>query len=380
MSLLTRLGLPSKTIDGVLVGAALCISLAGLVTMHSFTTENFFFERQLVWIPLALVAGYLASCIDFQPLRRTSIAAALYASAVGLLVMIFVFGSIVKGAQNRFDLGLFALQPADIAKLALVIVLSKYFARRHVAIAQTRHVFISGLYAFVPFILVALQPDFGSAIVLFSIWFGMVLIAGISWKHVVGFVVIAIIGIVLMWTHVLKPYQKARIETFLHPLADIHGSGYNAYQSMVAVGSGQVAGQGIGYGTQSKLEFLPEFQTDFIFASFAEEWGFIGVVLLITLFSLIVLRIVFHAIHMDDNFDLLFASGIAIYFTAQSMVHIGMDMGLLPITGTTLPFMSYGGSHLVIEYVALGVIMSMRSRARPSIRVRDETEIVGAVG
>ena len=368
------------SIDVPLALAAICISCAGLLTMHSFSSENFFYQRQLLWIPLAVGIGYGVQLLDFQSLRRSSVVIALYTGALSLLIAVFVFGSIVKGAQNRFNLGLFALQPADMAKLALVIILSKYFARRHIEIAHIKHIVVSGIYAFLPFALVALQPDFGSAIVLFSIWFGMVLIAGISWKHVLGFVAIAFVGIVLMWTHALKPYQKARIETFLHPLTDIRGTGYNAYQSTVAVGSGQWIGQGIGYGTQSKLEFLPEFQTDFIFASFAEEWGFVGVTLLIILIGVVIVRIILNALHMDDNFDILFTSGVAIYFVAQSTVHIGMDMGLLPITGTTLPFMSYGGSHLVIEYTALGIIMSMRRRSRPSIHVRDETEIIGAVG
>ncbi|MDB5187786.1 MAG: mrdB [Candidatus Kaiserbacteria bacterium] len=365
--------------DIPLLSAALLVSLAGLSVMHSFAAENFFFDRQIIWIAVSLVLFFIASSIDFQPLRRTFIVTTLYIIAASLLGMIFVFGTIVKGAQNRFDLVFFALQPADIAKLALLIILAKYFARRHIEIAHIKHIIISGLYAFVLFGLVALQPDFGSAIVLFSIWFGMVLIAGISWKHLVTFLVIATICAFGMWHFVLKPYQKARIETFIHPLTDIRGTGYNAYQSTIAVGSGQLLGKGIGYGTQSKLQFLPEFQTDFIFASYAEEWGFVGVLLLLALFGIIIVRILQTAMRLDDNFDILFVAGIAVYISAQTLVHVGMDMGLLPITGTTLPFMSYGGSHLAIEYTALGILMSMRRRARPSIQARDSTEIVGAV-
>lgn len=368
-----------RSIDIPLMGSVLLVSLAGLVTMHSFSAENFFFDRQLIWIPVAIIAFSIMCILDFQPLRRTSVVTMIYLTAFSLLALIFVFGVVVKGGQNRFNLGFFALQPADIAKLALVIVLSKYFARRHVEIAHIKHIIVSGLYAFALFGLVVLQPDFGSAIVLFSIWFGMVLIAGISWKHVLAFIVLAVVAAFLMWSHVLKPYQKARIETFIHPLTDVRGTGYNAYQSTIAVGSGQLWGMGVGYGTQSKLEFLPEFQTDFIFASYAEEWGFVGVVLLLILFGIIIMRILIIATQLDDNFDVLFASGIAVYFTAQSIVHIGMDMGLMPITGTTLPFMSYGGSHLVMEYIALGILMSMRRRARPSVQARDSTEIVGAI-
>lgn len=347
--------------------------------MHSFSIENTFFDKQMVWISLALVVFLLSSIPEYGFLRRTSVIAALFGGICAFLLLIFAFGSIVKGAQNRFDLGFFAVQPSDPAKLLLVLLLSKYFARRHVEIQHYRHIFVSGAYAFLLFVLVFLQPDFGSAIIIFSIWFGMVLIAGISWKHLGTLLVIAVIVVAGLWHWGLHPYQKQRVLTFLHPLADIRGTGYNAYQSTVAVGSGEVLGKGIGYGTQSKLRFLPEYQTDFIFAAYAEEWGFVGVMLLFGLFTVVIVRILVIAAHAGDNFEMLFGMGLAVYFTAQFLVHAGMNLGLLPITGTTLPLMSYGGSHLLTEYLALGVLMAMRKEARPGIHVRDETELIGAV-
>lgn len=366
-------------IDWYLLAAAVAISCLGLFTMHSFSAENSFFTKQIIWIVLAVAAFFAASIPEYGFLRRTPVVVGLYTLVITLLALIFVFGAVVKGGQNRFDLGLFAFQPADLAKLALVIFLSKYFARRHVEIAHIRHLLVSGAYAFAILILVFLQPDLGSAITIAGIWLGMVLVAGISWKHLLTLFVIGAIVCGGLWHFALKPYQKARIETFLHPLANIQTTGYNAYQSTVAVGSGELVGKGIGYGTQSKLQFLPEFQTDFIFASFAEEWGFFGVLLLFGLFAIVIARILMISARGYDNFDTLFAAGVAIYFTSQFIVHVGMNMGLLPITGTTLPFMSYGGSHLLIEYIALGVLMGMRRRARPTIQARDETEIVGAV-
>jgi len=367
------------TIDWFLFAAALTISLLGLVTMHSFSAENSFFLRQIIWIGLAVIVFFVASIPEYGFLRRTPVVVGLYAVIVTLLALIFVFGAVVKGGQNRFDLGLFAFQPADLAKLMLVIFLAKYFARRHIEIAHIRHILVSGAYAFIILLLVFLQPDLGSAITIASIWLGMVLVAGISWKHLATLFIIAAIVAGGLWHFGLHQYQKDRILTFIHPLSNIQSTGYNAYQSTVAVGSGQVLGKGIGYGTQSKLQFLPEFQTDFIFASFAEEWGFVGVVILFGLFSIVIVRILVIAVHGYDNFDTLVAAGIAIYFISQFIVHAGMNMGLLPITGTTLPFMSYGGSHLLTEYIALGVLMGMRKRARPTIQARDETEIVGAV-
>ncbi|MBI4088039.1 rod shape-determining protein RodA [Candidatus Kaiserbacteria bacterium] len=366
-------------VDWYLLAAALTISIGGLATMRSFSAENTFFDRQIVWICTALVVFFVASLPDYAFLRRTRVIVSFFGSIALLLALVYFFGAIVKGAQNRFDLGFFAVQPSDPAKLLLVMVLAKYFARRHIEIAHIRHILISGGYAFALFVLVFFQPDLGSGIIIASIWLGMVLVAGISWKHLAVLFITAAVIAGALWHWGLQPYQKQRVLTFLHPLTDIHGAGYNAYQSTVAVGSGELFGKGIGYGTQSKLKFLPEYQTDFIFAAYAEEWGFFGIVILLGLFGVVIVRILTIAAHTGNNFDTLFGVGLAIYFTAQFIVHAGMNMGLLPITGTTMPFMSYGGSHLVTEYLSLGILMAMRRHSRPAIRVRDETDFAEAL-
>ncbi len=366
-------------IDWFILASALTISVLGLVTMRSFSTENFFFDRQMIWICVAIVVFFFASIPEYGFLRRTPVITGLFILTLVLLGLIYFFGSIVLGAQNRFSLGLFALQPSDPAKLLLVMLLAKYFARRHIEIAHIRHIFLSGAYASALFLLVFFQPDFGSSIIIAAIWLGIILVAGISWKHLLALLIGAAIVLTGLWNFGLQPYQKQRVLTFIHPLTDIRGAGYNAYQATVAVGSGELLGKGIGYGTQSKLQFLPEYQTDFIFAAFAEEWGFIGVTLLFGLFAVLIIRILMIAAHGADNFEMLFGIGIAIYFGTQFIVHVGMNMGLLPITGTTLPFMSYGGSHLVTEYLALGILMGMRRHARSSVQTREESEIVGTV-
>lgn len=368
-----------RHIDWFLFFSALGLSLLGLFTMRSFGADNAFFEKQMVWIALSVGVFFVASLFEYGFLRRTQIIIMLYASMIILLGLVLSFGALVKGAQNRFDLGFFALQPSDPAKLILVALLAKYFARRHIEIARIRHIFLSGAYSFVLFVLVFMQPDLGGAIIVGAIWLGMVLIAGISWKHLLALFIAGAIVFAGLWQFGLHQYQKQRVLTFIHPLTDIHGAGYNAYQSMVAVGSGELFGKGIGYGTQSKLRFLPEYQTDFIFAAFAEEWGFVGVCLFLGLFGILLIRMLMIAAHGADNFDTLFAAGLAIYFFAQSAVHIGMNMGLLPITGTAMPFMSYGGSHLLTEYAALGILMGLRRHARPVVRVKDQTEFVGAI-
>lgn len=368
-----------RHIDWSLFFAALGLSLLGLFTMRSFGADNTFFEKQMMWIALSVGVFFVASLFEYGFLRRTQIIVSLYASMIILLGLVLSFGALVKGAQNRFDLGFFALQPSDPAKLILVALLAKYFARRHIEIARIRHIFLSGAYSFVLFVLVFMQPDLGGAIIVGVIWLGIVLIAGISWKHLLALFAVGAIVFAGLWQFGLHQYQKQRVLTFIYPLTDIHGAGYNAYQSMVAVGSGEIFGKGIGYGTQSKLRFLPEYQTDFIFAAFAEEWGFVGVCLFLGLFGILLIRMLMIAAHGADNFDTLFAAGLATYFFAQSAVHIGMNMGLMPITGTAMPFMSYGGSHLLTEFAALGILMGMRRHARPVVRVRDQTEFVGAI-
>ncbi|MEX0672613.1 MAG: rod shape-determining protein RodA [Candidatus Paceibacterota bacterium] len=350
--------------DWILFGAALAISLAGLITMNSFTGEDRFFEKQIVWIGVSLGACFLVSMIDLRFLRRTGVVVALYVLTVASLALLFVVGSTFQGAESWFSIGGFSFQPVEPAKLVLVILLAKYFARRHIEIANIRHILLSGFYAFVLFALVFLQPDFGSALILGAIWLGMVLVSGISKKHLIALILIAVVTVIGMWSFALQDYQKSRITSFLDPFADIQGTGYNAYQSMVAVGSGELMGKGVGYGTQSKLEFLPEFQTDFIFAAFSEEWGFVGVIVLFSLFGVLFWRILSASLQGASNFEMLFMLGIAVYFMAHVIIHTGMNIGLLPVTGTTIPFMSYGGTHLLTEFVALGMIMAMRRYRR----------------
>lgn len=366
-----------KHIDVLLFVSALLITLAGLVTMHAYAGENSFFQKQLIWLGLSVVVFFVFSVIDFRFLRRTSVITLLFGVTVLMLLAVFVFGDVVKGAQSRFDLGGFAVQPAEYAKLVIVALLAKYFTRRHIEIAHIRHILLSGVYAFILFGLIALQPDFGSAIMIFFVWFGMVLVSGISKKHILAVFVTGAIAVGGMWMFVFADYQKDRIVTFLHPLADIQGAGYNAYQSTIAVGSGQWLGKGIGYGTQSKLQFLPEYETDFIFASFAEEWGFIGVLLIFALFGVLFWRILAHAQLGATNFETLFTLGIAILFMAHFTVHVGMNIGLLPVTGVTLPFMSYGGSHLLTGYAALGIIVAMQKYSRTMHRDDTQREFLG---
>ena len=347
------------SIDWLMLLSALLISLAGLVTMSSFAGDNIFFGRQVIWIFISLAVFLLFSMFDFRFLRRTEVVVSLFVVSCLTLLALFFAGSVFQGAQSWFNFGFFAFQPSDPIKLVVILVLAKYFTRRHVEIAHIKHIFISAIYVFIIFLLVFLQPDFGSAIIILSIWFGMVLVSGISKRHLFMVVGVGLLSFAILWFFVFAPYQKQRILTFVHPLTDIQGAGYNAYQSTIAVGSGEWFGKGIGFGTQSKLSFLPEYQTDFIFAAFAEEWGFVGVLLLFALFGILFYRIIKLSFYGASNFEVLFGLGVAILFASHFIIHIGMNIGLLPVTGTTIPFMSYGGSHLLTEFMALGILTAM---------------------
>ncbi len=364
-------------IDWILVLAIVLISCAGLVTMSSLGGSSVFFDRQLIWLGVSFAIFFIFSLIDFKFLRRTPVIMWIFTISVILLVALFFLGEISKGAQSRFDLGFFSIQPAEVVKLVLILLLAKYFSRRHVEIRNIRHIIVSGAYAFLLFILVLVQPDFGSALIIFFIWLGMIMVSGLSKKHLLMVIVLGALAFVFMWTTVLQQYQKDRIMTFLDPLQDIQGTGYNAYQSMIAVGSGELTGKGVGYGTQSRLSFLPEYQPDFIFAAFAEGWGFVGVLILFILFAIVIWRIISNALCGATNFETLFGIGMAVLIMSHFVVHVGMNIGLLPVTGLTIPFMSHGGSHLVVTFAGLGILMSMRRYARAAHRDVMRNEFLG---
>ncbi len=345
--------------DWTLFLPALTLSLLGILTMSTFGQGVSLAPRQLLWLAIGAVVYLALSVIDVRFLRRTPAVLTLYVTAIVLLAALLVLAHPVMGARAWFSLGPISFQPADLAKFALIAVLAKYLSRRHVEIGDIRHIFVSGAYAAVLILLIVVEPDMGNAIIFSTLWIGLMFVSGISKKHIVALGLIALVLATAVWFGGLKPYQRLRIESFVNPAGDIRGAGYNAYQAKIAVGSGELLGKGIGYGTQSKLRFLPEYQTDFIFAAFAEEWGFVGIVLLLLLYSLLFLRLTHIARSASTNFDAFFTLGVLILFASHVAIHSGINLGLLPVTGTTIPFMSSGGSHLVLEFALLGIVTSL---------------------
>ena len=364
-------------IDWILLLSTLPLLGAGLVTMNSFTGDSNFFIKQLIWIIFSIIIFFLLSFVDYHFLRKRWVAVTLFIISCSSLIILFMVGKVTNGAISWFHLGFFSLQPADPIKLVVIIIFAKYFSRRHIEIANIKHIIVSGIYAFIIFSLVIIQPDFGSAIIIFSIWFGMLLVSGISKRHLLTMMFLSLIVFGGLWLFGFKDYQKNRIKNFIHPLTDIRGSGYNAYQSTIAVGSGRISGKGVGYGTQSRLKFLPEYQTDFIFAAFAEEWGFIGVIMLFFIYGIIIWRIIRIAIKGETNFEMLFGAGMAIFLIIHFFINIGMNMQLLPVTGQTLPFLSYGGTHILTEFIGLGILMGMRKYERVAHKDIIKNEFLG---
>ncbi len=356
--------------DWLLTGAVFLLIGIGLISLFSLSGVSPFpfFERQLVWVGIGIGLLAASSFIDFRLFRTQSMAVILfYLVSILLLAAVLVAGTHVRGIKAWLQFGGVAIQPVELAKLALVILLAKFFSKRHIEIYRARHIFVSGLYLALPVLLVLAQPDPGSAVVLIAVWVAVILFSGMKPRH---FLLLLLVGIVcagLAWQVALAPYQKARITSFLDPYRDPQGAGYQMIQSMIAVGSGRIWGKGLGYGSQSHLHFLPEPHADFIFAAYAEEWGFVGTVILLGLLGVLLWRIIQIGLSAQDNFSRLYTLGFAALIFIQAFIHIGMNMGVLPITGITLPFVSYGGSSLVTLMIGIGIVQNIKINARREV-------------
>ena len=367
-----------KNIDTVSFFSAIFLSIAGLSVIYSFGIDNGAFFKQLVSLGVALIVFFIVSNLNVYFLKNSYFISLLYFLCIFLFLALIPFGSTFSGATSWFSLGFFTFQPTDLAKIVLILVLAKYFFKRHIEISRIRHLFISGIYAFVFVVLLALQPDLGSAMIVFFIWFSFIIVAGIPKKYIITLVSVGFIIFLIMYSFFLAPYQVKRIDTFLNSQLDVLGAGYNSIQANIALGSGGFFGKGVLEGTQSRRSFLPEADTDFVFSAFGEEWGFLGVVILFLVFFILMYRMIMTATKGRTNFESLVILGIVIYFFTHFFIHVGINLGLIPVTGTTMPFMSYGGSHIVMEFLALGLVNAIAKTNRFSHR-KDlmETDIIG---
>lgn len=348
----------------LLVGALLVIS-CGLLTVLSAThvpghVVSGLLLRQGMWAALGLIAIVAALSFDYHWLERY--AYLLYAIALAMLVVVAVLGASGGGARRWIALGPASLQPSEFAKLALVIALARHLHRQFGdRPLPLRSVLVSAGLLAPPALLILKQPDLGTVVVLTLSMAALLLVAGLRLRFVLVVTAVLVPTAPYAWNH-LKPYQQRRVVSFINPNADPLGAGYHIIQSKIAIGSGMLEGKGYLHGTQNRLNFLPEQHTDFIFSVFAEEWGFLGVCVLVALYAALLLRCFIVASRARDSFGVLLAFGLTAMIFCQVLVNIGMATGSLPVVGITLPFFSYGGSSLLASMLAIGLLMNISMR------------------
>lgn len=353
--------------DWVLLVATIILVLFGLVALASVTVAKTppdwnTFSRQLMFAGLGVILYVLAVAIDYRTLRGFSTLA--YVVAAVLLVGVLFFGTTIRNTTGWFVVAGFSFQPVELVKVLWIIAFSAYLARYARAFDQWRHLAISGGFALGLLILILRQPDLGSAVVVGGIYLGLLLTANVRPRQLLLLFGILAVASVLSYMFLLQGYQKDRIRVLMNPGADPLGRGYNVTQAIIAVGSGQFFGRGFGQGTQSQLNFLPEQQTDFIFAVLAEEFGFVGVVVLLTSFGVVLVRTVRVGRQSRDDFGAFLSAGVGIGIAIQLLINVGMNMGILPVTGIPLPLVSAGGSSVIASFVALGLVQSVAARRR----------------
>ncbi len=363
----SRLSRHVRGMDWALALAVFGLVLLGLASIYSVELSRD--AAEFVHVKKQIAALVLGVCMFVGIVASNyrlwqNYALVLYLFCAVLLIGVLFFGDTVRGATGWYVVGPVSFQPVEGMKIGLVIALSAYFARRGKRLFDLRGFLESGVITLLPVFLVLLQPDFGSASILLGIWVFYLLYAGISWKSIVALASAATGMLLLGWFFFFAEYQRSRILTFLDPSADPLGEGYNVTQAIIAVGSGRWFGSGLGFGTQSQLKFLPESQTDFIFAVVAEELGFVGAVLLLGAFGFLFYRICLQAGRATDDFTCYLLLGIASIFFLQFFVNVGMNLGLFPVTGIGLPFVSYGGSSLVVMLTLFAMVQSAASRNR----------------
>jgi len=351
-----------QNVDWPLLGAAFFIIGLGLICLWSLNPGrgiSAMMWRQLSWVGVGLVGLLVVVSVDYRNLVR--FAPVFYVVGLGLLLSVFILGRTVSGARRWIHLGPFTVQPSELFKLIFVITLA--WALTSARGERLSRASLVGTFVLlgVPFFLVVRQPDLGTALVLVPVLGATLVGLGLRMKVLGGLALGSVALMPLAW-FVLKPYQRDRLLVYLDPFRDPLGTAYNVIQAKIAIGSGQLLGKGIGGATQSRLAFLPERHTDFIFAVFAEMWGFLGCLVLVVAYALLVLRGFEIAAGTRETRGRILALGVTSVFAVQILINIGMVTGLLPIVGIPLPLMSYGGSSMVVSLTALGLLISIRMR------------------
>jgi rod shape determining protein RodA len=354
--------------DWIMMLAAVLLAGIGMLSLYSSSlhTGNFGnFTKQAIFLAIGFCLLLALSFFDWRIFRENSaFILVLYFLSVAGLIGLFFFGSLNRGVRTWYNFGSVTFDPIELLKPALLILLAKYFSSRHVAMYQIRHILLTGSYVVVPATLIFLQPNLGPCLVIFALWVGMLIISGIKIRHLLLLFFCFAIVFAASWMFFLKDYQKARIMSFFVPY-DPLGVSWSQNQSKIAVATGGIFGKGIGHGSQTQYGFLSEPQTDFIFAAISEEFGILGITIILALLLLLVARITRVALRARDNFSRLLAAGFGVLLVAEAIIHVGVNIGFLPIIGLSLPLVSYGGSNLIATMAILGIIegIAVTSRA-----------------
>ncbi|MFT4926254.1 MAG: rod shape determining protein RodA [Phenylobacterium sp.] len=349
-------------IDVPLLIGLLAIMLLGLAVMYSASGENHKqVVRQLIHIGIACGGMFIFAQIPPMVYRHWTVA--VFVVGIALLVAVLVFGHVGKGAQRWLDLGFIKFQPSELMKLAVPMMVSWYLSRYHLP-STFKHIFFGFILMAIPTLLIAKQPDLGTSILIASSGFFALFLSGMSWSLLLFLAALAPVALWVLWSFFMHTYQKQRVLTFLDPETDPLGSGYHIIQSKIAIGSGGLEGKGWLHGTQSQLEFIPERHTDFIFSVFSEEFGLVGVIVLLAIYLFIVARGMYISVRAQDTFGKLLAGSITMTFFVYVFVNIGMVSGLLPVVGVPLPLVSYGGTSMVTLMLGFGVLMSISTHRR----------------
>ncbi|MDB4940355.1 MAG: rod shape-determining protein rodA [Candidatus Doudnabacteria bacterium] len=353
-----------KYLDITVAVICFLLLLVGLSLIYSTSLNGSkaIFYHQIIYSLIAIGLFLFFAFFDYRTLTKQS--RYYYLLFVALLGGLILVGRAVQGSSRWFNLGVINLQPAELMKLIMVLVLARFFALRRGEINTFKNVSLSFLYVLIPMLLIAKQPDLGSAIVIFVIWLGMLFFSTVNKKvFIYLFIALALFSGVA-WKTLLHDYQKNRIEIFLNPDRDPKGKGYNVRQATIAIGSGGVFGRGLGKGLQSQLRFLPERQTDFIFASASEELGFLGSMVIITLYFILLFRLLIIYRQCRDDLSRFLIIGIFFMMLSQVVINVGMNMGIMPVTGIPLPMLSYGGSSLLTVAISMGIAEAVAINAR----------------
>ena len=354
-----------RNFDYPLLFITLAICAYGLVIISSATYTSsadplFYVRRQLIWVGAGLLGIFLIISIDYSNFSRLS--RYLYLGNIILLILVLFIGRETAGSQRWIDMGFFLLQPSEVAKLIVIITLARFLELREGDMDRVLNLFLAFVHISVPMFLIFLQPDLGTSLVFLAILFSMLFLAGAKIKHLILTIATGVmVGGPLLWMN-LKEYQKMRLVVFTNPELDPLNYGYQIIQSVIAVGSGQLWGKGLYQGSQNMYDFLPAQHTDFIFSVLGEELGFVGAAFLILLYLLLIYRILKISTSSKDTFGFLICVGVASMFLFQVLVNIGMAVSIMPVTGLPLPFMSYGGSSLLVNLLAVGLVLNVGLR------------------